>query len=228
MQIFKFTNKCDDTYNHFSWHPGEKERLYTRISSTLCCRAWFHGYADPLVAMLVDPWQGSYTITEPQPAAGGLDYAISSPAHLWVGEGGPDKRILLHPSFKLGMRWCRLDRRMSLPRITNQQRLAIAIRAVLASPHAKDRGWFLDFARWAENWLQQPTRDAGDYHDFLPYGLERAFDGSSQRDVLNGVSECLDSCGLDFGLSLDELIRIAYLVTGKQPGFWKHSWYRPH
>lgn len=125
-KIYKLTDEKLQTKNSFQWKPGEWKTAPGY--GPLCTKGWLHAYESPLVAAFMNPVHAD----------------IKNPV-LWEAEG--TGASLSDNGLKIGFNRMRIIKRIDLPEITVEQRVAVAIRCactVYRSPR---------FLKWAENWI---------------------------------------------------------------------------
>jgi len=104
----------------------------------LCGPGWIHAYEHPILAVLHDPIQGNYGPT----------------ARLWECNTAKGT-IKRDGQMKLGTTRLRVLRKLPLPVLTIEQRVAYAISVALRVYVAED------YVEWAEGWLSGRDRSIG-------------------------------------------------------------------
>jgi len=132
MKLYKLTDKNDQTHNSCQW--GENITHETSGEGKLCGPGFTHWYLDPLLAVFLNPIHGDF---DPKTM------------HLWEGEGEVIKN---DHGLKVGCTKATTLRRISLPEISTENRIKIAI--LCAKQVCKEQAW----NAWADNWLSGKDR----------------------------------------------------------------------
>ena len=130
--LYKVTDENSQTYGGCQWGPG-----VTHIADgegELCTEHWIHAYPHPLVAVFMNPIDGNYDaktmkLWEAQGVVGATDHGL-----------------------KVGCTTLTTVRRMEVPRITAEQRVAAAI--LCAKLVYDNAAW----NSWADGWLSGADR----------------------------------------------------------------------
>jgi hypothetical protein len=130
--LYKLTDKLDQTYGGCQW--GEGVTVETDGQGDLCGHGFTHWCTHPLLAVLLNPMHGIYSLAT---------------AHLWEGEGEIAKT---DRGLKVGCARATTLRRVPLPVVTVEQRIRFAILFVKRVYH--EPSW----TRWADNWLSGADR----------------------------------------------------------------------
>lgn len=133
MIKYKLTDQNMQTHGGFQWVLGKKE-VITSPGATLCSDQVFHYYASPEQAVLLNP----------------VHAGIRNP-RLFTAE--IDKEVVFD-GLKGGCHEMTLVKELTLPTITLNQRVEIAIRLALTRCHNPC------FTDWANNWLSGADRSA--------------------------------------------------------------------
>lgn len=128
---YKLTNRNLTTHGNYKWHPLRWKQ--TDGNGGLCGPGWLHCYADPLVAVFMNPKHAN----------------IDNPL-LWVCQVRGQQRTA--PDFKEGWTEMRLIKRMDCPSLTLQQRVAVWILCAKEVYH--EPTW----VKWANQWLSSVDR----------------------------------------------------------------------
>jgi hypothetical protein len=126
--IYKLTDSKNQTHNAIQWGPNITHTATGKHGQGLCSDEYIHAYAHPLLSIFFDPIHGGF----------------GEHAHLWESES-PDTP--LSDGTKIGVRTLTTIREITIPTITDEQRVEIAIRCALSAPHSKS------FSEWAKKWL---------------------------------------------------------------------------
>ena len=137
MKLYKLTDAKGQTYNETQWGPGVEHTASGK--GALCTAGWLHAYVDPLLAVFLDPAHGNFV-------------PYRQAAQLWEAEG--DVR-LDDVGLKVGCTRLMTVRTIPLPAVTDEQRIAFAIRCALKVFHG------LAWVVWAEGWLSGEDCSAG-------------------------------------------------------------------
>ena len=134
MKYYKLTNQNMETHGGFQWQIGKQEEIKTK-GGDLCSKDFFHCYNNPLLAVLLNPIHADI----PEPRIFSIDVG---------GESRNDNGL------KFGFKKMTLVKELTLPTITNTNKVAFVIYFVLEI--YKDP----QFVTWATNWLTTPDRSA--------------------------------------------------------------------
>ena len=129
--VYKLTDKDNRTFNRTLW--GENVTHTAPGTGELCSRNWLHAYADPLLAVLLNPAHGNFD---------------ADSMKLWVGSA----EVRLRKADKLGCTKLTTLYTLAIPVITTVQKQAFAIFAAKAV--YKDVNWIT----WANAWLSGEDR----------------------------------------------------------------------
>ena len=129
MKLYKLTDADAKTRGGTEWGPGVSHS--GTGEGKLCGPGWIHAYADPLLAVLLNPIHACF----PRP-------------RLWEAEGEVSKT----DGLKVGCRTVTTSREIPLPEITTAQKVAFAILAV--KEVCDDPAW----NAWADRWLSGEDR----------------------------------------------------------------------
>ena len=135
MKVWKLTDEKGQTYRGCQW--GEGIEHTTSGKGDLCTAGWLHAYADPLLAVLLNPVHANFA---------------SDTMQLWEAEGEGVQRD--HCGLKLSFLRLRTLRRVELPQISTEQRVRFAI--LCTREVYNDSKW----VHWAEKWLSDQNRPA--------------------------------------------------------------------
>jgi hypothetical protein len=124
--LCKLTDQDLKTYNGCQWALGEWKE--TSGNGDLCSPGWLHGYKHPLLAVLLNPIHATF----------------DNPRLFRIEVAGLMKDDL---GLKFGATEMRLVEEISLPAVTNEQRVRFAIFCALEV--CKDA----KFVAWANRWL---------------------------------------------------------------------------
>jgi hypothetical protein len=128
--VYKLTDKNLQTYGGYQWQVGVPASA-SGIGE-LCGPGWLHAYPDPLVGLFLNP----------------IHSAFESPL-LWVATGAGKR--LDEQGLKLGVTTLTLQRQLSVPVISTEQRVRFAI--AVAWPRSTPK-----WRKWAEAWLDGSDR----------------------------------------------------------------------
>ena len=131
--IYKLTDKNDQTKNETQWGAGVSHEVSGE--GELCSSGWLHAYTSPLLAVMMNP----------------IHVNFASP-HLWVAKGEGSTKS--DHGLKVGYTKITTIKRMTLPVITDTQRVAFGILCVLEVYHDPE------FIKWANTWLDCSDRSA--------------------------------------------------------------------
>jgi len=134
MKYYKLTDSNYRTYNGTTWGEGITHRA-TGEGNKLCTGDAIHVYDHPLKAAFFNPIHADF----------------KDPI-LWECRV---RRIVANDGLKVGVKTCTTLRRVELPKITNNQRVRVAILCALEVYHEKG------FVNWAKKWLSGENRAAG-------------------------------------------------------------------
>ncbi len=132
MMLYKLTDEYGQTYNNTQW--GENITHSGTGKGNLCGSGWIHAYADPLVAIFLNPIHANF----------------KNP-RLWEASGD----VARDDGLKVGCRSLTTLREINLPTVTTVQcvRCAILCAQLVLRP-----GELLKWKQWAEQWLQNKNR----------------------------------------------------------------------
>lgn len=155
MILYKLTDADDSTGPERDCQWGEGITHTADGNGELCTKHWIHAYTHPLIAVFMNPVHGMYDLET---------------AHLWEckGEIGIDDNDL-----KCGTKKLTAIKQVSLPKLSAEQRVEIAIRVSLLV--YKER----KYQRWAENWLNGKDRSGA--------AADESADESAARPAKNSV-----------------------------------------
>ena len=131
MKVYKLTNPSGYTRGTTQWTPGEWRE--TDGQGDLCGPGWLHWYADPLVAVMLNPIHAN----------------IPNP-RLWEAEA--QGVVKDDHGLKSGSTRLRVLREIPLPEVTTEQRAAFGI--LCAWEVCTDPAW----RTWAAAWLDGSDR----------------------------------------------------------------------
>lgn len=131
--IYKLTDEHNQTKNETQWGIGWCHEVSGE--GELCSSGWLHAYTNPLLAVLLNPVHANFI----------------NP-HLWVAEGEGSTKS--DHGLKVGYTKITTIKRMTLPVITDTQRVAFGILCVLEVYHDPE------FVKWANGWLDGSDRSA--------------------------------------------------------------------
>ena len=136
MKLYKLTDENDQTHGGCQWGPGVT--VETDGQGELCGPGFTHWYTDPLLAVLLNPIHGAFSLET---------------AHLWKGEG---EIAVEDNGLKVGCVKATTTKRIPLPVVTIEQCVRFAILCVLQM-RTND-----DFCLWADKWLtgEDQTKEA--------------------------------------------------------------------
>ena len=126
------TDQNGRTYGGCQWGPGAQH--ITSGEDQLCSPGWTHWYLSPELAVLLNPIHAEFA--DPQ---------------IWIGEGTIGLR---DHQIKVGCVDGRTLRRITLPKVTTDQRVHFAILCALAVYKEPT------FAAWAAKWVDRTDRTA--------------------------------------------------------------------
>ncbi|MCK9460609.1 MAG: hypothetical protein M0R80_13300 [Proteobacteria bacterium] len=132
MKLYKLTDENDQTQNSCQW--GENITHETSGEGKFCGPGFTHWYLDPLLAVFLNPIHGDF---DPKTM------------HLWEGKGEIVKN---DHGLKVGCTKATTLRRISLPEISTENRIKIAI--LCTKQVCKEQAW----NTWADNWLSGKDR----------------------------------------------------------------------
>ena len=131
--LYKFTDQNMQTHGGCQWVLGEKKT--TSGEGELCGPGWLHCYADPLLAVLLNPIHADY----------------ENPRLFRAHVGGTSKP---DHGLKSGYTKMTLIEEIPVPAISTAQRVRFAI--LCAMKVYRNPG----FVQWGENWLSGKDRSA--------------------------------------------------------------------
>ena len=133
MKAFKLTDRADQTYGGCQWGEGVEHTAPGK--GELCTNGWIHCTTHPLLAVLLNPIQGGYDLKT---------------AHLWRCKA--TGKIKNGNGLKFGATKVKTIKRVSLPRITTEQRIRFGILCALEVYQVEH------FVQWAQSWLSGEDR----------------------------------------------------------------------
>ncbi len=133
---YKLTDEKDQTYGGCQWGEGITNKA-KRGRGRLCSPFYIHATTHPLLAVLLNPIQGTYDLET---------------AHLWEGKGRVAKTEY---GLKVGCKTFTTLKRIPIPQVSLTQKAAFGILCAMESYH--EPGW----VQWAEDWLSGKDRTAG-------------------------------------------------------------------
>jgi hypothetical protein len=154
MIVYKLTDQRMQTRNGFQWGLGVTK--HTSGKGKLCGPGWLHAYADPLVAVFMNPVHAEFRFPRlfEAEASGELEY-----------DG----------NLKLGTTTLTLRIELALPVLSEFVRARVAIKAAqLVLPDDVRPAW----RSWANKWLSREDRYTGsafDNWELLDYTLNTDF-----------------------------------------------------
>ncbi|VVB50934.1 Uncharacterised protein [uncultured archaeon] len=156
--LYKLTDANGQTYNHTQWDEGVTHE--TSGEGELCGPGWIHAYTSPLLAVFLNPIHGRFK--NPQ---------------LWecIGEGLEKSDYGL----KVGRTRITTVKRIPLPVVTTNQRIAFSILAVLEVYKEPS------FVLWTNNWLSGKDRTAADAEAVVRSAWSVAADAAVAGSVLD-------------------------------------------
>ena len=134
--VYKLTSTTLTTHGGYQWIVGEWRE--TPGTGDLCSAGWLHWYADPLLAVLLDPIHGN----------------LGPTARLWEAEADGECRD--DCGIKGGSIRLRLVRELPLPVVTTEQRVKFGILCAQAVVGNHCPAW----SAWADRWLSGEDRSA--------------------------------------------------------------------
>jgi hypothetical protein len=144
-KLYKLTNQDMRTHDNTQWVLGEWKETDGQLSG-LCNGSWLHAYQDPYIAALMNPYHGNFT--NPR---------------LFEAEG--DGEFLDDYGMKCGVTKLRLVKEIPLPVITDEQRLSIAIKCLVALQRYINTEVSGKITEWTTNWLSNKDRSIGSVED---------------------------------------------------------------
>ena len=108
-KYYKLTDEKDQTYNQCQW--GEGVEHTAPGEGKLCTEGWIHCYDHLLLAVFLNPIHGGYNLIT---------------AHLWECE--VSGKIKEDRGLKFGVEKLKTLKRISLPIVTQEQRIRLRIR----------------------------------------------------------------------------------------------------
>jgi hypothetical protein len=132
MRVYKLTDSDMQTKNQTQWGPGVTHEAQGDL---VLCSNGIHVYSNPLVAVYMNPIHANY----------------QSP-RLFVAEGTGN---MLNDGTKLCFQRLKTIREISVPQISTEQRIEVAIRLVLGL-----KGSSRAYRKWDQNWLNGTDRSA--------------------------------------------------------------------
>lgn len=130
MKLYKLTDENDQTFEGCQWGEGVEHTADGK--GELCTEHWLHAYTNPVVAVFMNAIHSNFT----------------SPT-LWEADGDIGKT---DGDLKCGCTRLKTVKRITLPVLTTEQRVEIAIRCV--KQVCKNKKW----NTWADNWLNGTDR----------------------------------------------------------------------
>ena len=130
---YKLTDEKFQSNNNTQWGEGITHKA-TGKGDTLCSSDVIHVYDHPLKAAMFNPIHANF----------------QNPV-LWTCHV---KKIVANDTLKVGVKECTTIKRISLPKITTNQRVRFAILCALKVYNDKD------FVTWAGNWLSGKNKTA--------------------------------------------------------------------
>jgi len=131
IKLYKLTDEFGNTMNNTHWGENVSHTAIGK-GQMLCSNDVIHAYESPLVAILMNCVHGKFT----------------NPI-LWEAEG---EVIVRDGRIKCGVKTLTTLKKISLPVISIEQRVKIAIHCSLAFPQSEE------YKTWAEKWLSGENR----------------------------------------------------------------------
>ena len=145
--LYKVTDKSGKTKNDTQWGEGVSHTAIGE-SQELCTNGFIHAYEHPLIAAFMHPAHTSF----------------KNPI-LWEAEG---EIVIKDGQLKCGVKTLTTLKKIPLPEITLEQRIAIAIHCALTLPQSEG------YKVWAEKWLSGEDRSRDAAADAASYAAARA------------------------------------------------------
>ena len=133
MKLYKLTNPEDQSLDRTQWGEGVTHTAPGDAAEP-CTASIIYAYADPLLAVFMDPAHGGF----------------GPSAHLWEADGD----IMVSKGTRLICKSLTTLRRIDLPVVTMEQRTRFAI--LCAKAVYKEADW----NAWADAWLDGTDRSA--------------------------------------------------------------------